>query len=336
MSRDLKTEYRHTPVMASETIGSLNLGPASVFVDCTLGGAGHTVLAADAIGADGIFVGIDEDPMAIEAATARIAEEHPEADFRPMLGDFANLDSILCRAQVPGASAVLMDLGLSSPQIDFPERGFSYREDAPLDMRRNPGKHSKNAAEVVNTLNESDLARILREYGEEKWASRIASFIVQRRSEAPIETTLQLVDVVKAAIPAAARRHGGHPAKRTFQALRIYVNDELEELKTALDAAVRWLDPGGRIAVISYHSLEDRIVKEVFSDLARGCTCPPDIPVCVCGNKPKVKIVTRKPITPGREELEANPRSRSAKLRVAQKLDTTGMSEHKSNESRTC
>ncbi len=311
--------------MASETIESLRLGPASVYVDCTLGGAGHTVLAADAIGAGGILIGIDEDPMAIEAASERVAREHPEADFRPMLGDFADLDSILCRAQVPGIDAVLMDLGLSSPQIDFPERGFSYKEDAPLDMRRNPGKHTQNAAEVINTLNEPDLARILRDFGEEKWASRIASFIVQRRAEAPIETTLELVDVVKAAIPASARRQGGHPAKRTFQALRIYVNHELDELRTALDAAVRWLDPGGRIAVISYHSLEDRIVKEVFADLARGCTCPPDIPVCVCGNEPKVKLVTRKPIVPSKEELEANPRSRSAKLRVAQKLDTSAM-----------
>ncbi len=325
MARDLTTEYRHTPVMAFETIDSLDLRKTSVFVDCTLGGAGHTTLAANKIGTGGILIGIDEDPMAINAASARIANEHPDADFRAMLGDFADLDSILCKAEVPGVDAVLMDLGLSSPQIDFPERGFSYKEDAPLDMRRNPGKHSINAAEVINTLNEPDLTRVLRDYGEEKWASRIASFIVRQRQDEPIQTTMQLVDVIKAAIPASARRSGGHPAKRTFQALRIYVNNELEELKTALDAGIRWLNPGGRIAVISYHSLEDRIVKDAFLDLARGCICPPDIPVCVCGNEPKIKIITRKPIVASKQELELNPRSRSAKLRVAQKLDTTMM-----------
>lgn len=311
--------------MAEKTIEELQVQPASTFVDCTLGGAGHSLLAANRLGPDGILIGIDEDPMAIEAASGRIEGEFPELDFRPVQGDFADLDSILCGQEVPGIDAILLDLGLSSPQIDFPERGFSYKEDAPLDMRRDSGKHTKTAAEVINTLNESDLARIIRDYGEERWASRIAAFIVERREEAPIETTLQLVDVIKAAIPASARRSGGHPAKRTFQALRIYVNDELGELETALDAAIRWLEPGGRIAVISYHSLEDRIVKETFAELARGCTCPPDIPVCVCGNEPKVSIVTKKPITPAQEELESNPRSRSAKLRVAEKLDTSGM-----------
>ncbi len=321
--RDLKTEYRHIPVMANEVIENLGLKPSSIFVDCTLGGAGHSILAAEKIAQSGTLVGIDEDPMAIKAASQRLEEKFPGMDFRPMQGDFVDLDQILVRAQVPGIDAILFDLGLSSPQIDFPERGFSYRVDAPLDMRRNSGKHTKTAAEVIATTNETDLARIIREYGEEKWANRIAHFIVERRAEQPIETTMQLVDVIKAAIPASARRSGGHPAKRTFQALRIEVNHELDELGTALDAAIRWLNPGGRICVISYHSLEDRIVKETFANMAKGCICPPDIPVCVCGNKPKVKIVTRKPITPSDAELEENPRSRSAKLRVAQKLDTT-------------
>lgn len=318
--RDLKTEYRHIPVMAEESIESLNLRPSSIFVDCTLGGAGHSMLAAQAIAAEGTLIGIDEDPMAIEAATARIEGGFPDMDFRPMQGDFADLDAILCRAQVPGIDAILFDLGLSSPQIDFPERGFSYKEDAPLDMRRNSGKHTKTAAEVIATLNETDLARIFREYGEEKWAARIASFIVRRREEQPIETTFELVDVIRAAIPASARREGGHPAKRVFQALRIEVNGELEGLRNGLDAAIRWLRPGGRIAVISYHSLEDRIVKECFANMARGCTCPPDLPVCVCGHEPSVKIVTRKPIVPTQHERETNQRASSAKLRVAEKL----------------
>lgn len=305
--------------MAGETIESLNLKPSSIFVDCTLGGAGHSMLAAQAIAQQGTLIGIDEDPMAIEAATARIEGEYPGMDFRPMQGDFADLDAILCRAQVPGIDAILFDLGLSSPQIDFPERGFSYKENAPLDMRRNSGKHTKTAAEVIATLNETDLARIFREYGEEKWAARIASFIVRRREEQPIETTFDLVDVIRAAIPASARREGGHPAKRVFQALRIEVNGELEGLHRGLDAAIRWLRPGGRIAVISYHSLEDRIVKETFANMAKGCTCPPDLPVCVCGHEPSVKIVTRKPIVPAEEERETNPRASSAKLRVAEK-----------------
>ncbi|MGI6217777.1 MAG: 16S rRNA (cytosine(1402)-N(4))-methyltransferase RsmH [Coriobacteriales bacterium] len=322
MTGDLKREYRHIPVMADRTIEELDLGPGKIFVDCTLGGAGHSVLAAEKISDGGTLVGIDEDPMAIEAASNRISEEFPNLDFRPVQGDFVDLDDILCRVQVPGADAILFDLGLSSPQIDFPERGFSYKVDAPLDMRRNSGKHTKTAAEVIATTNETDLARIIRDYGEERWASRIASFIVKRRKVEPIETTQQLVDVIKAAIPASARRKGGHPAKRTFQALRIEVNNELGELKIALESAIRWLNPGGRVAVISYHSLEDRIVKETFAEMAQGCTCPPDIPVCVCGNKPKIKILTRKPIVPTEEEQVENPRSKSAKLRVAEKLDT--------------
>ena len=309
--------------MAHQVIEMLALKPGATFVDCTLGGAGHTVLAAELLGTGGTLIGIDEDPMAIEAAGQKMERAFPDVDFRAMQGDFAGLDSILCQAEVPGIDAILFDLGLSSPQIDFPERGFSYKEDAPLDMRRNSGKHTKTAAEVIATSNETDLTRIFREYGEEKWAGRIARFIVEAREAKPIETTSQLVEIVKAAIPASARRTGGHPAKRVFQALRIEVNDELAGLRTALDAAIRWLNPGGRVVVISYHSLEDRIVKETFAEMARGCTCPPDIPVCVCGNEPKLKLVTRKPVVPDEEEVERNPRSRSAKVRAAEKLDTS-------------
>ncbi len=306
--------------MVGEVIEGLNPKPGSIFVDCTLGGGGHSLLAAERISDGGTLIGVDEDPMAIEAASARIRSSFPNMDFRPMQGDFANLDAILCEAQVPQADSILMDLGLSSPQIDFPERGFSYKENSPLDMRRDPGKRTTTAAEIIADSNETDLARIIREFGEERWASRIASFIVKRREAEPIETTLQLVDVIKAAIPVSARKGGGHPAKRTFQALRIAVNHELDGLSSALEAGIRWLAPGGRIAVIAYHSLEDRIVKERFSEMARGCTCPPDLPVCACGGKAHLKILTRKPIVPTEEERERNPRSRSAKLRIAERL----------------
>jgi 16S rRNA (cytosine1402-N4)-methyltransferase len=223
-------------------------------------------------------------------------------------------------AGLPYVDGFLFDLGVSSPQLDFPERGFSYREDAPLDMRMDPGHQTLTAAEVIATYDEADLARIIRDFGEEKWAARIASFIAEKRTHQPIATTMQLVDVIKAAIPAAARREGGHPAKRTFQALRIEINRELDVLKSGLEAAIRWLAPGGRIAVISYHSLEDRIVKTTFNELARGCVCPPDLPVCTCGHEPVLRVLTRKAIVPSAEEIENNPRARSAKLRAAEKI----------------
>ena len=204
-------------------------------------------------------------------------------------------------------------------QIDTPSRGFSFKENGPLDMRMDPGKQTLTAAEIVNTYNAADLTRIIRAYSDERWASRIAEFIVRARQTAPVETSGQLVDIIKAAIPASARRAGGHPAKRTFQALRIEVNGELDALRSGLDAAVRWLNPGGTLAVISYHSLEDRIVKEAFQAFANRCTCPPDLPVCVCGKEPILDIVTRKPVLPAAEEIDRNPRARSAKLRVARK-----------------
>lgn len=309
--------------MLAEVLAELDPQVGEVVCDCTLGGAGHTAELAKRIAPDGLSIGIDQDDAALAAAAERLALEVPEARTLLLKGNFGDLDELLVEAEVPGVDCFLFDLGVSSPQLDVPERGFSYHEDAPLDMRMNPGSHTPTAAEVVNTYNEADLTRILRAYGDERYAARIARKIVERRATAPIETTLQLVDVVKQAIPAAARRTGGHPARRTFQALRIEVNHELDALDQGLRAAIRWTNPGGRICVISYHSLEDRIVKHVFSELSQGCTCPPDLPVCVCGNVPIVSVRTKKPLVASDEEVAANPRSRSALMRVAVKLDVT-------------
>ena len=316
-------EYRHVPVMLDEVLAELDPRPGEVVCDCTLGGAGHSVELARRVAPDGLSLGIDQDDMALTAASERLSREVPEARVRLLRGNFGDLDDLLVAAEVPGVDCFLFDLGVSSPQLDIPERGFSYHEDAPLDMRMNSGNHTLTAAEVLNTYIEADLTRILRVYGDERFASRIARRIVEPRSKAPVETTLQLVEIVKEAIPAAARRHGGHPARKTFQALRIEVNHELDVLDRGLRAAVRWANPGGRICVISYHSLEDRIVKHVFSELSQGCTCPPDLPVCVCGHVPIVDVRTRRPLVASDEEVAANPRSRSALMRVAVKLDVT-------------
>ncbi|MBE6470611.1 MAG: 16S rRNA (cytosine(1402)-N(4))-methyltransferase RsmH [Coriobacteriaceae bacterium] len=316
-------EYRHTPVLLAECLEHLKLETKHTFVDATLGGAGHSIEAAKRLGSTGTLIGIDQDTVALAAARARL--EQIPADERPELhllhGNFGDMDELLVQACVPEVDAFLFDLGVSSVQIDTPSRGFSFKEDGPLDMRMDPGKHTLTAAEIVNHYNEADLARVIREYSDEKWASRIASFIVKARADEPIQTSAQLVEIVKAAIPASARRAGGHPAKRTFQALRIEVNAELDVLRSALESAIRWLSPHGRIVVISYHSLEDRIVKDVFKEASRGCTCPPGLPVCACGNTPILKTITRKPVLPEAAEIERNPRARSAKLRVAERLD---------------
>ena len=318
----MTSEYRHTPVLLAECLEYLELQTQHVFVDATLGGAGHSFEAAKHLGREGTLIGIDQDEVALAAARAKL-ETLPE-ETRPNLellrGNFGDLDSLLTSAEVPGIDAILFDLGVSSVQIDTPSRGFSFKENGPLDMRMDPGKQTLNAAEIINTYNAADLTRVIRTYSDEKWASRIAEFVVRARQEAPIETSEQLVDVIKAAIPASARRAGGHPAKRTFQALRIEVNSELDVLASGLEAAVRWLNPGGRLVVISYHSLEDRIVKDAFNSCANRCTCPPDLPVCVCGKKPILEILTRKPLLPSAAEIERNSRARSAKLRVARKL----------------
>lgn len=317
----MTSEYRHTPVLLAECLEYLELQTQHVFVDATLGGAGHSFEAAKHLGREGTLIGIDQDEVALAAARAKL-ETLPE-ETRPNLellrGNFGDLDSLLTSAEVPGIDAILFDLGVSSVQIDTPSRGFSFKENGPLDMRMDPGKQTLTAAEIINTYNAADLTRIIRTYSDEKWASRIADFAVRARQTAPIETSEQLVDVIKAAIPASARRAGGHPAKRTFQALRIEVNGELDVLRSGLDAAIRWLNPGGRLVVISYHSLEDRIVKETFAKFANRCTCPSDLPVCACGKQPILDIVTKKPVLPTADEIERNPRARSAKLRVAQK-----------------
>ncbi len=319
----MTSEYRHIPVLLPECMQALKLSAGKRYVDATLGGAGHSLEAAKLIGPEGHLIGIDQDEVARKAATERLNalpnEVRPQVSV--LAGNFGDLDSLLVSAQVPNIDAILFDIGVSSVQIDTPSRGFSFKETGPLDMRMDSSNSTLTAAEIVNTYNAADLTRIIRNYSDEKWASRIAEFIVEARKTAPLETSEQLVEVIKAAVPASARRAGGHPAKRTFQALRIEVNGELDVLKSGLESAVRWLAPGGRIAVISYHSLEDRIVKDFFREYSKGCTCPPDLPVCVCGNKPILKVVTRKPVLPSQEEIQRNPRSRSAKLRVAERLD---------------
>jgi 16S rRNA (cytosine1402-N4)-methyltransferase len=305
--------------MLPECREALALKPGEVYCDCTLGGAGHALGLARDLEPDGLLIGIDQDTTALEAACERIRGTYPHLNFIPLHGNFGALDELLVSAELPGIDGFLFDLGVSSPQLDTPQRGFSYAREAPLDMRMNPGKQNITAAEVINTTNETDLAWILHEYGEERWASRIAHFIVREREKRPLETTTELVELVKAAIPAGARRAGGNPAKRTFQALRIAVNGEIEALKSGLEAALRWLNPGGRIVVISYHSLEDRIVKEAFAQAAKGCICPPELPVCTCGHEPILSSVRGKPLRASEAELERNPRAKSAKLRVAVK-----------------
>lgn len=319
---EVTNEYRHIPVLLAECLEYMDIQPQYTFVDATLGGAGHSLEVAMQLGPEGTLIGIDQDEEALAAASRRL-NAIPDS-VRPAIellhGNFGDLDELLLACEIPGVDAFLFDLGVSSPQLDWQVRGFSFKEDGPLDMRMDPGNQTLTAEEVINTYNAADLARIIRKNADEKWASRIAEFIVKSREQAPITTTAQLVEIIKAAIPASARRAGGHPAKRTFQAIRIEVNSELTVLRAGLEAAVRWLNPGGVLAVISYHSLEDRIVKETMAAGADRCTCPPDFPVCVCGKKPVLEVITRKPLVPTPDEVERNPRSRSAKLRIARKL----------------
>jgi 16S rRNA (cytosine1402-N4)-methyltransferase len=305
--------------MLSECREALALRPGETYCDCTLGGAGHALKVASDIEPGGILIGIDRDALALEVAGERIDNAGLDLRFIPLQGNFGSLDDLLVSAEVPGIDGFLFDLGVSSPQLDYPQRGFSYAREAPLDMRMDPGNQTITAAEIITATNEADLTWIIREYGEERWASRIAHFIVEARAKRPLTTTTELAELVKAAIPAGARRAGGNPAKRTFQALRIAVNGEMEALRCGLEAALRWLNPGGRLVVISYHSLEDRIVKETLAEAARGCICPPQAPVCTCGHEPILASITKKPLRAGEAEVVDNPRSKSAKLRVAVK-----------------
>ena len=313
-------DFHHLPVLLNECLDGLKIRPDGVYLDCTLGGAGHSSEILKRL-QTGTLIGIDRDADAIEAATARLAETESPARFVALRGNFHDAPALLRDAGLDGGlDGVLIDLGVSSHQLDVRERGFSYHDDAPLDMRMDQSQ-ALSAREIVNTWSEDELNRILRDYAEEKWARQIARVICDRRRNAPIERTAQLVDIVDAAIPKKFRQgDGSHPARRTFQALRIAVNDELEPLEPALWALSGLLNPGGRLCVITFHSLEDRIVKNTFRNLADPCTCPKSFPVCVCGKKPTVKLVTRKPVTASAEELEQNPRSRSASLRIVEKL----------------
>ena len=309
-------EYTHKPVLLNECIEALNIRPDGVYVDGTLGRAGHSREIAQRL-TTGRLICIDRDMAAIDAAKERLA---PWMDRVTLVhSNFAELGGVLREAGVAGADGMLFDLGVSSPQLDDASRGFSYMQDAPLDMRMDASA-PLTAHEVVNVWSYEELRRILFEYGEERYAPAIAKAIVRARETAPIQTTLELVDIIKGAMPPAALREKQHPAKRSFQAIRIAVNGELEELPPMLRAAAQRLHPGGRLAVISFHSLEDRIIKKTMQELATGCTCPPNFPVCVCGKKPQMKLVSRKPIVATEAELTYNPRARSAKLRVAEKL----------------
>lgn len=309
--------FSHTPVLLEEVMDGLKLFSGGVYVDCTAGGGGHSEEILKRTAPDGKVIALDQDPDALEAVSGRL--KHYGHRIRIERSNFVQLNQVLTRLGVDGVDGILFDLGVSSYQLDNPRRGFSYMEDAPLDMRMNPDQ-PETAAHLVQKASPRELTEIIKKYGEEKWASRIAGFIAREREKRPIETTGRLVEIIKAAVPAGARRKGPHPAKRTFQALRIAVNHELEILQDALRGAVEALHPGGRICVISFHSLEDRIVKETFKELVNPCTCPPDFPHCICGRKPVLKQVTRRPITPTEKELENNPRSRSARLRVAEKI----------------
>ena len=310
-------EYTHKPVLLDACIQALDVRPDGVYVDGTLGRAGHSLEIARRL-TTGRLICIDRDQAAIDAAQVRLA---PYLDRVTLVhSNFSELKEVLSAAGVGGADGMLFDLGVSSPQLDDASRGFSYMQDAPLDMRMDTAA-PLTAYEVVNAWSQEELRRILYEYGEERYAPAIAKAIVRAREAAPVRTTLELVEIIKSAMPPAALREKQHPAKRSFQAIRIAVNGELDALPPMLEAAVDGLNPGGRLAVITFHSLEDRIVKRTLADLAKGCTCPPEFPVCVCGRKPRVRLVNRKPVTADGAELADNPRARSAKLRVAEKCD---------------
>ena len=309
-------EFSHYSVLLNECMDGLDIKPDGIYVDGTAGGAGHSSQIAVRL-EDGRLIAIDQDETAVAVATQRL--DALQKNTTVVRSNFCEMAKVCKELEIDGIDGVLLDLGVSSYQLDTAERGFSYSSDAPLDMRMDNRK-TLNAYTVVNTYSEQALKKILFDYGEERFAPQIASAIVRAREKKPIESTAELSDIVKYAIPSSAREGGHHPAKRSFQAIRIEVNAELDVIEPAIRDAVSLLNKGGRIAIITFHSLEDRIVKQTFASLATGCTCPKNFPICVCGNKPKVKIITKKPILPSSRELEENPRSRSAKLRIAQKI----------------
>lgn len=308
--------FKHVSVLLDEVIDGLNIKQDGIYVDCTLGGGGHSLEILKRLSTKGRLIGIDQDTNALRAASERL-KDYKNVTY--VHDNFYNIKEILSELNINKVDGILADLGVSSHQLDEAERGFSYMQDAPLDMRMNREKEF-SAFHVVNTYEEQQLYRIIKEYGEEKFAKKIASSIVKRRQQGDIKTTYELVDVIKASIPAKFRREGHHPAKKTFQAIRIEVNKELEILNNFIDHGVDKLEKEGRIAVITFHSLEDRIIKNKFNELQNPCTCPRDFPICVCGKTPKLKILNKKPIIASNEELENNPRSRSAKLRIAKRV----------------
>ena len=314
-------EFVHKSIMLEEVIESLAIKPNGIYVDGTLGGAGHSSEIVKRLGEDGRLIGIDQDGEAIEAATKRLKPYKDKVTI--VRSNYAQMKEVLRDLGIPKVDGILLDLGVSSYQLDNAERGFTYREDVPLDMRMDQ-RQTKTAKDIVNDYSERELYHIIRNYGEDKFAKNIAKHIVQARQKAPIETTGQLIEVIKAAIPKKVRATGGHPAKKTFQAIRIELNHELDVLKNNLEDMIDLLNDEGRIAIITFHSLEDRIVKNIFRTSERPCICPPEFPVCVCGRVSKGKVITRKPIVPGKEELEENSRSKSAKLRVFERRITEG------------
>lgn len=309
--------FHHISVLLKECIEGLKINPEGIYVDGTMGGAGHSEVICKNLNSRGRFIGIDRDIDAIRASEIKLKSKYNHIDL--VNDNFINIKTILKDLEIDSISGMLLDLGVSSYQLDEADRGFSYMHNAPLDMRMNRSQ-ILTAKEVVNHYTQKRLEEIIKDFGEERWAKRIAEFIVNERKSSQIHTTYELVDIIKKAIPAGARKDGPHPAKRTFQAIRIEVNGELNILEQSIMDIVDVLSPMGRLCIISFHSLEDRIVKKTFKRLEKPCTCPPDFPICVCGEKSKAKIITRKPILPSSEEVEANPRSRSAKLRILEKL----------------
>ncbi|MCI6858998.1 MAG: 16S rRNA (cytosine(1402)-N(4))-methyltransferase RsmH [Eubacterium sp.] len=306
-------EFVHKSIMLAETIQALHIKPEGIYVDGTLGGAGHSLEIVKRLGPSGRLIGIDQDGEAIEAAAKRLEPYKEKVTI--VRSNYAQMKKVLCDLSIHKVDGILLDLGVSSYQLDNAQRGFTYREDVPLDMRMDQ-RQEKTARDIVNDYSEMELYRIIRNYGEDKFAKNIAKHIVMAREKKPVETTGQLTDIIRAAIPAKVRAGGGHPAKKTFQAIRIELNHELDVLKNNLEDMIDLLNDGGRICIITFHSLEDRIVKNIFRTAENPCICPPEFPVCVCGRKSQGKVITRKPIVPGEEELRENSRSKSAKLRV--------------------
>ena len=312
-----QTEFKHISVLLDETIEGLTIKPDGIYVDGTMGGAGHGYEVCKRLGSGGRYIGIDRDEAAIAAGRKRLAEFEDKVSI--VRGNYSSASEILKELNIEKVDGIMLDLGVSSHQLDVAERGFSYMADAPLDMRMDK-RQERTAYDIVNGYSEHELARIIREYGEDKFAQNIAKHIVAMRQKKPIETTGELNEAIRAAIPMKIQKTLGHPSKRTFQAIRIELNEELEELRTALESMIDLLKPGGRFCIITFHSLEDRMVKTMFKKEESPCTCPPEFPVCVCGKKPRVKVITKKPILPSETEQEENSRARSAKLRVLERI----------------